>query len=107
MNYKAAQQQWGTGSAVQQGIQAATAAVQGLAAGNMQAAIAGGAAPYMAEVIHNMTTYAQGHVNVEANLMAHAVFTRSAYLNLRRVRNNPQRFFRYHRAVAGNIFIHK
>jgi len=72
-SYKAAQQQWGTGSAVQQGIQAATAAVQGLAAGNMQAAIAGGAAPYMAEVIHNMTTDAQGHVNVEANLMAHAV----------------------------------
>jgi len=36
-SYKAAQQQWGTGSAVQQGIQAATAAVQGLAAGNMQA----------------------------------------------------------------------
>nr|WP_255703100.1 VENN motif pre-toxin domain-containing protein [Pantoea sp. Mb-10] len=72
-SYKAAQQQWGTGSAVQQGIQAATAAVQGLAAGNMQAAIAGGVAPYIAEVIHNMTTDAQGHVNVEANLMAHAV----------------------------------
>ncbi len=30
-SYKAAQQQWGTGSAIQQGIQAATAAVQGLA----------------------------------------------------------------------------
>jgi len=33
----------------------------------------GGAAPYRAEVIHNRTTDAQGHVNVEVNLMAHAV----------------------------------
>ncbi|MDU5476193.1 hypothetical protein [Pantoea sp.] len=30
-SYKAAQQQWGTGSVIQKGIQAATAAVQGLA----------------------------------------------------------------------------
>ena len=71
--YKAAQQQWGTGSAIQQGIQAATAAVQGLAGGDMAKALAGGSAPYLAEVIHNMTTDATGKVNTEANLMAHAV----------------------------------
>gem|GEM_PF-167745 len=76
-SYKAAQQQWGTGSAIQQGIQAATAAVQGLAGGNLAQAASGAAAPYLAEVIHAMTTTkdANGHdvVNVQANLMAHAV----------------------------------
>jgi cation transport regulator ChaB len=35
--YKAAQQQWGTGSSVQQAIQAATAAVQGLAGSDLKA----------------------------------------------------------------------
>ena len=40
----------------------------------MAKAIAGGAAPYLAEVIHNMTTNpVTGEVNKEANLMAHAV----------------------------------
>ncbi|EKN4841141.1 VENN motif pre-toxin domain-containing protein, partial [Yersinia enterocolitica] len=45
---------------LQQSVQAATAAIQGLA---------GASAPYLAEVIHNMTTDANGKVN----LMAHAV----------------------------------
>ena len=67
----------GTGSTIQQGIQAATAAVQGLAGGNLAQAASGAAAPYLAEVIHAMTTTkdANGHdvVNVQANLMAHAV----------------------------------
>ncbi|MGF6560756.1 hypothetical protein ABIA51_001732 [Erwinia aphidicola] len=72
--YKAEMQKYGTGSALQQGIQAATAAVQGLAGGDIAKAIAGGSAPYLAEVIHNMTTDpATGKVNTEANLMAHAV----------------------------------
>ncbi len=71
--YKNAQQQWGTGSAIQQGIQAVTAAVQGLAGGDLAKAIAGGSSPYLAEVIHNMTSDASGKVNTEANLMAHAV----------------------------------
>ncbi|HDS1239227.1 TPA: hypothetical protein QEG22_005349, partial [Pluralibacter gergoviae] len=43
---------YGTGSDIQQAISAATAAVQGLAGGDLKAAIAGGAAPYLAEVIH-------------------------------------------------------
>ncbi|HHH0327936.1 TPA: VENN motif pre-toxin domain-containing protein, partial [Yersinia enterocolitica] len=62
--YKDEMKKNGTGSALQQGVQAATAAIQGLA---------GASAPYLAEVIHNMTTDANGKVNVEANLMAHAV----------------------------------
>ena len=64
---------YGTGSTLQQGIQAATAAVQGLAGGDIAKAIAGGSSPYLAEVIHNMTTDTNGKVNTEANLMAHAV----------------------------------
>ena len=65
---------FGTGGAIQQGISAATAAIQGLAGGDIGAAIAGGAAPYLAEAIHNMTTDpVTGKVNAEANLMAHAV----------------------------------
>ena len=43
-SYKAAQQQWGTSSTIQQGIQAATAAVQGLAGGNLAQAASGAAA---------------------------------------------------------------
>ena len=67
----------GTGGPVQQGIQAATAAVQGLAGGNMAQALTGAAAPYLAEIIHQQTiTYGPDGkevVNVEANLIAHAV----------------------------------
>ncbi|WP_404851695.1 hemagglutinin repeat-containing protein (plasmid) [Enterobacter asburiae] len=72
--YKDAMKQYGTGSSLQQGIQAVTAAIQGLAGGDMAKALAGASAPYLAEVIHNMTTSADGKtVNTEANLMAHAV----------------------------------
>jgi filamentous hemagglutinin len=72
--YKDAMKQYGTGSSLQQGIQAATAAIQGLTGGDMAKALAGASAPYLAEVIHNMTTSADGKtVNTEANLMAHAV----------------------------------
>ncbi|EKN3739971.1 TPA: VENN motif pre-toxin domain-containing protein [Yersinia enterocolitica] len=71
--YKDEMKKNGTGSALQQGVQAATAAIQGLAGGDMAKAIAGASAPYLAEVIYNMTTDANGKVNVEANLMAHAV----------------------------------
>ncbi|EKN4199863.1 VENN motif pre-toxin domain-containing protein [Yersinia ruckeri] len=57
-----------TGSPLQQGLQAATAAIQGLAGGDMAKALAGASAPYLAEVIKKST----GN-NQEANLMAHAV----------------------------------
>jgi len=58
----------GTGGAVQQGISAATAAIQRLAGGNIAQALSGAAAPYLAEQIHTLT---EG--NPQANLMAHAV----------------------------------
>ncbi|MTD39949.1 pretoxin [Erwinia sp. CPCC 100877] len=58
----------GTGGKVQQAIQAATAAVQGLAGGNIGQAISGAATPYIAEQIHKLT---EG--NPEAKAMAHAV----------------------------------
>ncbi|MGM7765264.1 VENN motif pre-toxin domain-containing protein, partial [Yersinia enterocolitica] len=41
----------GTGGAVQRAMQAATAAVQGLSGGNMAAALANGAAPYITKLI--------------------------------------------------------
>ncbi len=58
----------GTGGAYQQGIQAATAVIQGLAGGNVGAALANGAAPYLAEVI--------GHdlgLTDNAKVVAHAI----------------------------------
>ena len=65
---------FGTGGKYQQAIQAATAAVQGLAGGNLSAALAGGAAPYLAEVVKTMTTdLVTGEVNKAANVAAHAV----------------------------------
>ena len=67
-SYKAAQQQWGTGSSVQQAIQAATAAVQGLAGSDLKAALAGGAAPYVAEVIGHYS-----NLDDAGKVAAHAV----------------------------------
>ena len=67
--YKAEMQKYGTGSDIQQGLQAATAALQGLAGGDMAAALAGGAAPYLAEQIKLQV----GEDNVAANAIAHAV----------------------------------
>ncbi|XQK57440.1 VENN motif pre-toxin domain-containing protein [Escherichia coli] len=65
---------FGTGGKYQQAIQAATAAVQGLAGGNLSAALAGGAAPYLAEVVKTMTTdLVTGEVNKAANVAVHAV----------------------------------
>ncbi|WP_233499028.1 hemagglutinin repeat-containing protein, partial [Pantoea graminicola] len=71
--YDTAMKPFGTGSSLQQGISAATAAIQGLAGGNVAQALSGAAAPYLAEKIHELTTDANGKVNVQANLMAHAV----------------------------------
>nr|WP_269846440.1 hemagglutinin repeat-containing protein [Shimwellia pseudoproteus] len=65
--YKAEAQKYGTGSAVQQGIQAATAAVQGLAGGNLAQALTGAGAPYLATQIHRLAP------DEAARGMAHAV----------------------------------
>lgn len=61
-------QQYGTGSDYQRAAQAVTAALQGLAGGNIAQALTGAAAPYLAEQIHSLTAD-----NPEANLMAHAL----------------------------------
>ncbi|QYM97699.1 hypothetical protein FGI04_18070 [Dickeya ananatis] len=64
---------YGTGGAVRQGIQAVTAALQGVLAGNMAQALTGAAAPYLAEAIHRATTDAAGNTDVAANTLAHAL----------------------------------
>lgn len=57
---------FGTGGKYQQAIQAATAVVQGLAGGNLSAALAGGAAPYIAEIIKQTTPDGAGRVAAHA-----------------------------------------
>ena len=59
---------FGTGGQYQQAIQAATAAVQGLAGSDLSAALAGGAAPYVAEVIGH-----RSGLSDEGKVAAHAV----------------------------------
>ncbi|MDF7680589.1 hemagglutinin repeat-containing protein [Enterobacteriaceae bacterium ESL0689] len=68
--YKAEQQKWGTGGSYQRAIQATTAALQGLNGGSVTAAIAGAAAPYIAEIIGH---HAGIDNNDEAKVAAHAV----------------------------------
>ncbi|UGA49181.1 hemagglutinin repeat-containing protein [Dickeya fangzhongdai] len=62
-----------TGGPVRQGIQAVTAALQGVLAGNVAQAVTGAAAPYLAEQIHKATTDAKGNTDVMANTIAHAL----------------------------------
>ncbi|EFI3313332.1 filamentous hemagglutinin N-terminal domain-containing protein [Escherichia coli] len=57
---------FGTGGKYQQAIQAATAAVRGLAGGNLSAALAGGAAPYIAEIIKQTSPDGAGRVAAHA-----------------------------------------
>jgi filamentous hemagglutinin len=49
--YKEEMQQYGSGSDIQRGIQAATAALQGLAGGNIAGALAGASAPQLAHML--------------------------------------------------------
>ncbi|QUG76200.1 filamentous hemagglutinin N-terminal domain-containing protein [Erwinia sp. E602] len=58
----------GTGGWAQRAVQAATAVVQGLAGGDIAKAIAGGSAPYIAEVIGH-----QSGLDAKGKLAAHAV----------------------------------
>lgn len=66
--YKDAMAAYGTGSSLQQAVQAVTAAVQGLAGGDIGQAITGASAPYLAKQIKDITG-----PDTSANLMAHAV----------------------------------
>ncbi|UAN45918.1 hemagglutinin repeat-containing protein [Serratia sp. JSRIV001] len=66
---------FGTGGQVQRAIQAATAAVQGLAGGDMAAALANGAAPYITKLIadslpNDPTARTLAHAAVNAALAA-------------------------------------
>ena len=66
--YKTAMEKYGTGSTIQRGIQAATAALSGLAGGDIAGALAGAAAPELAHFI--------GHgsdLSDEAKVVAHAI----------------------------------
>ncbi|WP_241668787.1 VENN motif pre-toxin domain-containing protein [Stutzerimonas nosocomialis] len=60
--------EYGTGSDLQRAAQAVTAALQGLAGGNVAGAIGGAAAPYLAQTIKQVA-----RENEAARLMAHAV----------------------------------
>lgn len=65
--YKKEQEKYGTGSNIQRGIQAATAALQGLAGGNVGAALAGASAPDLAHLLKGT----EG--NTAVNVIAHAI----------------------------------
>ncbi|ETS33333.1 filamentous hemagglutinin family [Photorhabdus khanii NC19] len=64
----------GTGGKYQKALQAATAAIQGLAGNHLGQALAGGASPYLAGVIKELTTDPQTHqVDIATNTLAHAI----------------------------------
>ena len=65
--YKEEQAKYGTGSDIQRGIQAATAALQGLAGGDIGAALAGASAPELAHLLKST----EG--NTAVNALAHAI----------------------------------
>ena len=69
--YKDAQKEWGTGSDIQRGIQAATAVLQGLSSGgNLAGALAGASAPELANIIGH---HAGIDDNDAAKAIAHAI----------------------------------
>ncbi|QLB42332.1 VENN motif pre-toxin domain-containing protein [Mannheimia pernigra] len=70
---QAIEAEYGLGSNLQMGIRAATAALQRLATGNANQAAVGLLSPYANKLIKEQTTNADGSINKEANLMAHAV----------------------------------
>ncbi|UYA60509.1 Hemolysin [Pectobacterium sp. F1-1] len=75
--YKAEMQKYGTGSDFQRAAQAATAAIQALAGGDIQKAIASGASPYLAQLVKDVTLLKDESKitasDIAANAMAHAV----------------------------------
>ncbi|WP_228117544.1 hemagglutinin repeat-containing protein, partial [Enterobacter sp. C6] len=68
--YKNVMVTYGTGSAMQRGIQAATAALQGLAGGNIAGALAGASAPELANIIGH---HAGIDDDTAAKAIAHAI----------------------------------
>ncbi|MDY2796010.1 VENN motif pre-toxin domain-containing protein [[Pasteurella] aerogenes] len=70
---QAIEAEYGLGSNLQMGVRAATAALQGLATGNVNQAAVGAVSPYLNKLIKEQTRNADGSINREANLIAHAV----------------------------------
>ncbi|HBP4692010.1 TPA: VENN motif pre-toxin domain-containing protein, partial [Escherichia coli] len=68
--YRNEMAKYGTGSDMQRGIQAATAALQGLAGGNLAGALAGASAPELANIIGH---HAGIDDNTAAKAIAHAI----------------------------------
>ncbi|EIJ70893.1 VENN motif pre-toxin domain-containing protein [Pasteurella bettyae] len=64
---------YGTGSTTKRAVDAVTAALQGLAAKDINQAAVGLVSPYLNEQIKKYTQNADGTVNPQANLMAHAL----------------------------------
>ncbi|GDS58373.1 hemagglutinin-related protein [Escherichia coli] len=65
--YRNEMAKYGTGSEIQRGIQAATAALQGLAGGNLAGAMAGASAPELAHLLKSTEKYPA------VNAIAHAI----------------------------------
>ncbi|WP_226101917.1 hemagglutinin repeat-containing protein [Dickeya oryzae] len=77
-DYKAVMASYGTGSDLQRAAQAATAAIQSLAGGgNLQQALAGASAPYLAQLVKSVTMPADERKatasDIAANAMGHAL----------------------------------
>ncbi|MEQ4510344.1 MAG: hemagglutinin repeat-containing protein [Dickeya sp.] len=77
-DYKAVMASYGTGSDLQRAVQAATAAIQSLAGGgNLQQALAGASAPYLAQLVKSVTMPADERKatasDIAANAMGHAL----------------------------------
>ncbi|UCZ75072.1 hemagglutinin repeat-containing protein [Dickeya zeae] len=76
--YKAVMASYGTGSDLQRAAQAATATIQSLAGGgNLQQALAGASAPYLAQLVKSVTMPADERKatasDIAANAMGHAL----------------------------------
>ncbi|WP_315710642.1 VENN motif pre-toxin domain-containing protein [Brenneria uluponensis] len=76
-SYKAAMKDYGTGGDFQRAAQAATAALTALAGGDIQKALAGASAPYLAQLVKAATMPQDGSKatasDIAANAMGHAV----------------------------------
>ncbi|WP_246859100.1 hemagglutinin repeat-containing protein [Dickeya oryzae] len=77
-DYKAVMASYGTGSDLQRAAQAATAVIQSLAGGgNLQQALAGASAPYLAQLVKSVTMPADERKatasDIAANAMGHAL----------------------------------
>ena len=64
---------YGQGGEIQLAVRAVTGVLQGIATGEASQAVVGGVSPYANYAIKKATTHENNNVNLEANLMAHAL----------------------------------